>query len=212
MRTQQIGDPEQAEVLVGPFRVVLRGAITGAFDDWAALLGKAPTETGGLTAFTRTRFIHDRIIQRLAIAETTGEFPGLRIAKVKGLHVAILHDRLMLKLKKLNATLRSRNIQTQQTMDFDKQEPLLPSDMGLLTNATGGYVVDRGSSEIAKIVVVCWEGLQRRWVVDLAQEEAGTGGVVITVPAGPVPQSGQPRTRVVDESRADETEAKADDE
>jgi hypothetical protein len=196
MRTQPVFQQTDAEDILGPYRSVLFDAISGSWSDYATVLRERPSETAGMSSFTRTRFIHDRTVHRLAVVEAAGEHPGLRLKKIRQLWVVILDDVLMLKLKKLNAKLRSRNIATGQTKAFDKQDQLLPANAGVLTNATSGYVTDALGSEIVRAVVVCWEGPEKRWEVDLSSS-AAEGGVIVTVPAGPVPTDQRSRTRVI---------------
>ncbi len=59
--------------------------------------------------------------------------PGLRLARINGLNVAILRDSITLKLKKLSTELRSRNIPTAQIEAFDRQQPLIGSSVGVIT-------------------------------------------------------------------------------
>lgn len=199
MRDGQIDDQGDAEDLLGDFGVVLGGAVKSAFSDWGTILRTNPAETGGLSTSARARIIHDRTVHYLAVAEASGDYAGLRLKKIKGLYVVILKDKLMLKLKKLDMNLRSRNIRTGQTTAFDQQKALLPRDFGVLTNATSGYVMDDLGSEIARVVVVCWDGREKRWEVDLLESAGeGEGGIVVTIPAGPVPPEPS-RTRIVAE-------------
>lgn len=102
----------------------------------------------------------------------------------------------MLKLKKLDVSLRSRNIRTGQTTAFNSQTALLPENFGVVTNATSGYVLDPLGSEIVRVVVVCWDGPVKRWEVDLL-DDAGEDGVIVTIPAGPAPVPPD-RTRVIE--------------
>ena len=200
MRDGQIGSHQEAEEFLRDFRGILSGAIVGALSDWDTVLRANPNETGGLSTSARARVIHDRTVHRLGVEEASGSYPGLRLAKIRGLYVVILNDTLMLKLKKLDLNLRSRNIRTGQTAAFDQQSALFPREVGVLTNATSGYVLDALGSELARVVVVCWDGRERRWEVDLL-ESAGEGGVVVTIPASPAPV--RPiRTRIVPERPA----------
>lgn len=196
MRTQ-----DDAEQLLEPFKPVLFGAFTGAFSDWSSLLQRAPEETAGLTKFVRTRYLHDRVVNRLQREELRGSVPGLRVRQINGLQVAVLHDSLMLKFKKLDRNLRSRNIQTGQTVAFNNQVPLVTDGGGLLTNATGGYVLDRGAAELSKLVVVCWDGPSRLWRVDLDAGKAD--GVMVELPAQPyTPPTRRTRVRSGSEEKA----------
>jgi hypothetical protein len=146
-------------------------------------------------------------VHRLAVVETSGDCPGLRLKKINGLFVVILEDKLMLKLKKLNVGLRSRNIRTGQTTAFDCQTSLLGKDFGVVTNATSGYVLDEIGSQIDRVVVVCWDGQTKQWEVDLL-ENAGEDGTVVTIPAAPAPRPS--RTRVIVDAPAEVDEPSAE--
>jgi hypothetical protein len=166
MRTHPV-DREAAVELLSPFSTLLVSATRTAFDDWAFILAKAPTHTGGLTPRTMLSFIHERIVHQLRMAEINGQCPGLRVRRIRGLNVAIVGDRLMVKLKKLDKKYRSRNISTRQTRKFDAQEPLIQGDDLDLTNATSGYVLDEAGAEPLHIVVTCWSGSTNHWTLDL---------------------------------------------
>jgi hypothetical protein len=208
MRDGQIGTPDAAAKFLRPFAAVLDAAVKGAFADWGELLRLNPDKTAGLSTTCRARYIHDRTVHRLAVVEASGDCPGLRLKKIKGLYVVILRDTLMLKLKKLDVSLRSRNIRTGQTTAFDMQGSLLGEGFGAVTNATSGYVLDELGSEIVRVVVVCWDGRAKPWEVDL-REDAGEDGTVITIPAAPAPVAPS-RTRVVIETPAEADESSAE--
>jgi hypothetical protein len=112
-------------------------------------------------------------------------------------NVAILHDELMLKLKKLDSSLRSRNIPTGQTRAFELQESLLPMTAGEVTNAISGYVVDGLGGGIAGLFVVCWDGGHQLWRISLDEEDRGVGGPIVTIPAYPTPSRPERRRTIV---------------
>jgi hypothetical protein len=182
----------EADHLLAPYKAVLLTILHGALDDWHDTLTRQPTTTGGLTARTRASFVHDRAVARLAAA--LGDHPGLRLKKARGgLFVVIVHDRLVLKIKKLDKRLRSRNIATQQTLAFATQEPITGMDgVNSATNATAGYVLDALTADPVNFVIVCWDGGVRLWTVSLA-DEAATGRVV-EIEATPA-DAAQARTR-----------------
>ena len=188
----QITTKADAEKIVRPHAPALSGAIFGALDDWRALLQDNPTPTAGLSTRTQNSYIHDRIVFRLSSLWSENPNGGLRMTRVNGLHVAILNDAVMLKLKKLNVKLRSRNVPTGQTAAFDNQRQLL--DGSLLTNATSGYILDAAKS-VNRAVVVCWEGDQQHWAVDLLNNAADAAHL-FELPASRAP-SNRKRTKVV---------------
>jgi len=195
MRTCVLSQDE-AERAVEPFRNTLASSILGAVEDWEAVLGESPTRTGGLSNFTFTRFVHDRTVHRLQTAQAAGECPGLRMKKVRGLWAAVIDDQMMLKLKKLDSRLRSRNIQTGQTLAFDNQIPLEGFSPRPLTNATSGYVLGKSTRQIERAVVVCWDGDDQHWAIDLLGN-AGSADEVVTLPAAPAPEPTRRRTKIV---------------
>lgn len=196
-----ISTQEQAEAFLKPFKPTLSGAIRGAFEDWSSLLGKAPVETAGLSTQHHRRYIHDRTVFHLNKAELEGAVPGLRLTKARGgLFIVVLRDQMVLKLKKLGITLRSKNIQTGQTRAFDHQVSLLSPDAGRVTNATSGYVPDALSGGPGSLHVVCWDGVIMLWEIPLDEAgESGGSGPLITLPAEPTAPaaSGRRRTKVI---------------
>jgi len=205
MSILHVPDQSAAERVIRPHAEVLRDAVVGAFGDWSSTLQASPKATAGLSVYARTRFIHDRTVARLVAAQASGNHPGLRVTKVEGLWVVVLSDAILLKLKKLSVTLKSRNIQTGQTRKFDRQRPVLLEAAGA-TNATSGYVLDSAAAAPVKLVVVCWEGKQKVWEVDLDAPESGSGQIV-EIPAAPAPP--QRRTKVVKTVETSETEGAA---
>ncbi len=199
MRDGQIKTQATAADFLKPYGPVLADAVRGAYADWGTVLTNNPGETAGLSSTARARFIHDRTVQRLGIVEAAGTCDGLRLVKIHGLYVVMLRDTLMLKLKKLDVSLRSRNIPTRQTTAFAMQGSLLGDGFGTVTNAVSGYVMDPLGSDIDRIVVVCWEADHKHWEIDLL--DAGEdGGTVVTIPASPTPPT--PRTRVIADTPA----------
>ena len=202
MRKLPALDPDQADLLLSPFKALFVSEIRGAFSDWTALLARNPDETSGLTSRTQTTYIHERIVYRLSKAEVSSKFPGLRVRKQRGLVLIIVKDQLALKIKKVNRKLRSRNIRTLQTARFDNQEQLI-AGMPSLTNATLGHVLDEAAAEPIHIVAVCWEGDHQHWAIRLDESE----GLVVELSVEPVgPPKPETGTRVVatDESAKDE--------
>jgi hypothetical protein len=198
---------EQADQLLDPYRPLLLGSLRGAHEDWSDLLAlRGSTRlTEGLSARTRSGYIHDRSVNRLHHAAADGRYPGFRMVKIRGLWVAILRDQMVLKIKKLDKTMRSRNIATLQTRMFDVQAPLI-SAASSATNATTGYVADRATGIAVDFVVVCWDGRTRHWHLPLDKEQTSEGGItrpVVPIGAGPA-GSGvlrRRRTRVVEPSK-----------
>jgi hypothetical protein len=203
--TPPIFTEAQAEEFLRPFKPTLAGAIRGAFRDWGAMLMKAPQETAGLSPYVRARYVHDRTVFHLNKAEVQESCPGLHLVKRHGLYTAELRDQMVLKLKKLDGGLRSRNIQTGQTQAFDTQSLLIPAETGRTTNATSGYVPDALSGSLTSLVVVCWNGRNRLWAVSLDEEQGEAGGPVVEIPAEPaVPRA--PRTKIVKPSERKQAE------
>ncbi len=204
---------QDSRTLIKPYREVLAESLRGAVSDWGALLAlpKSTLLTGGISNRTRAGYIHDRAVYRLQQAEAQGLVPGLRMVKIRGLWVAVVRDQLILKLKKLDQSLRSRNIPTLQTQSFDNQGALLPRKAASVTNATGGYVLDPLTTMPLYIVAVCWDGQNRLWEIPLEDAQGGQAGGAVTLPiaAGPVPPSAsRARTRVTDDkSRTEVDEA-----
>lgn len=206
---------EDSRALIKPYRDVLAQSLRGAVDDWGALLAlpKSAALTGGISPRTRAGYIHDRVVNRLQQIEIQGSVPGLRMVKIRGLWVVVVRDQLILKLKKLDKSLRSRNIPTLQTKSFDEQSSVL-SLAASATNATGGYVLDPLTTMPLYIVAVCWNGRQRLWEIPLEDVEDGQvdGSVTVPLDVGPASPSEKPtRTRIADEARTSKKSDEADE-
>ena len=193
-------DKSRASELLTPYKGVISTSIRSAILDWQKVLAEVPDWTGGLGGRTRSSFIHDRTVYRLRAEEPN--HPGLRLKKIRGLQVLIVHDELVLKLKKLDAKLRSNNVPTIQTSLFNAQG-VLEGTTSTSTKATAGYTLDALNALPTRLVVVCWEGSDRLWTVDL---DEGEEGIVYEIDAEPkdASSSAQTRTRVKDEHKPGE--------
>lgn len=198
---------ETAERLIEPHKGLLAGSIRGAVTDWTSLLSLdgAATLMGGLTPRTRASYVHERVVYRLLQAEASGECDGLRMKRGRGgLWVAIINDQIVLKLKKLDRELKSRNIPTMQTAHFDHQGMMPGLNVPAATNATGGYVLDPLTTMPLRLVVVCWDGLMHQWTINLEAETGEAGGdSMFTLPITGAPAGGRTRTRVIEPTAAE---------
>lgn len=193
--TNHILDEAQASTLLEPVKALLVSELHGAFGDWTTVLRNNPGETGGLGRSARCRFVHDRWVFRLKTAMASGKYPTLRLDRRNQLNLVVVGDKIALKLKKLDPGLRSRNIQTNQTVAFDNQELVVPSEFGRMTNATSGYVLDEHGAVPVQIVVVCWDGETKVWDLRLDGE---AGGVTLEIgAANPSEAPDKTRTRIV---------------
>ena len=193
---------ESAAALLKPHLGTLLQTIEDSLGDWHKLLSESPTLTGGLTGRTRANFVHDRMVIRLSAV--LSEHPGLRVKRKGQLILVIVEDQMVLKLKKLDKRLRSRNVRTTQADNFFKQE-MLDESVFEGTNATAGYVLDKLSAMPTNMVVVCWHNEAKLWEIDMNDDESGKGGVLVVFDGGPGNDDvgSASRTRVRDEAKPD---------
>lgn len=152
--------------LLQPYLVALSAALRKGFDRYQ---NDYPP---------RVRADHDSAaaamcIHRHVIAELTSDveaIAGVNMVRARGLHAVNLHDRAVLRIKKMNDEGRSVSYPTPQARDFDRQLPL-PFVPPAATRLTFGYEPDLAFSAIVRILVSCPLGPSIHWCAQIHDED-----------------------------------------
>lgn len=160
---------EAAEAALGPENLDrLRRCVAGAVDGYFKSL--SPDQRADLGPRTRASAIHD--FMRREAERTFAMIPRVACLDVRGLFVLNFDDRVVVRFKKLEADLRSRGLETQQSLGFVEQGELEGIPAGV-PHLEAGYVLNGLQTGYASIYLVCPDGLRsNRWTMELHAPEA----------------------------------------
>jgi hypothetical protein len=167
--------------ILGPFLQRLAQCIAQAWRDLEQIPAMIRAD---MSPRSRAAMVNDRIV-----VHARREFerdPSVAFTRGRGgLFLLAIRGSFLLRFKKLDAKLRSRNIPTTQASLFEQQHSLeLPGMPPAMTHLNAGYILNRMQTEIAATYVTCPVGKRIEWSVDLASVSFGD---VVTMP---------PRTKV----------------
>ena len=114
--------------------------------------------------------VHRHILNDIEIE--IAEIRGLALINVRGLMVLNVHDRALLRFKKMDEEGHSSSYPTDQARNFDRQLPL-PGLPQAATRLTFGYEPDLAFSTIVRILVACPLGARTHWCAQVSEELGG---------------------------------------
>lgn len=185
----------EAESLIKPHYQLLLGCYKDAWSQWQRLEAEEPD----LGARTRATYLSDRIWYLVKLRFQGVD--GVRVFENTTIRVLIIDERLMIRFKKLDKRLRSKNVQTKQQVLWVLQLPI--PDIPDMPRLTFGYVLNRLQTDIERFAVTMPKGKSVAWWLDVVLDE---GDSVVTPFAMPVEEP--KRTRTVKPKTVDR---KADD-
>lgn len=153
-----------------------RPLLTPFFDRLARCVTSAVAHYNGLPAEerlwhkrrTRANIINDWMVRYAR--EVFADDANVRFIERHSHTRLVLADRFEVRLKKLDHNLRSHNVPTQQVMAFLYQlQPLLPG-FEPMTNIIVGYRWNMLQTEITGVYIVCPQGSQNEWVLEISTE------------------------------------------
>lgn len=137
-------------------------------DSFAQFVREHSQMRHGYSKRTEANIVHDLIRARL-IAELR-DVPGWTTRMIlKQLFLLEFEDKYRIKLKKLDPNLRSRNIPTQNVLDFMFQV-VQPSLFPDATSLVLGYQLNVAETEVKSVWITCPNGEGRHWEWELAQQ------------------------------------------
>ena len=115
--------------------------------------------------------VHRHILEEVEFA--IDGLGGLALVNARGLMVLNVHDRALLRFKKMDEEGHSASYPTQQAKSFDRQLPL-PNLPPSATRLTFGYEPDLAFSEIVRLLTACPLGPRTLWCAQITEEVPGT--------------------------------------
>lgn len=153
---------DEAVTVLKPYLDKLRECVVLAWDDYI-------TQYNDLrfphTSRTRANIIHD--LMCLHAKRQFAPIKGVHIRETNGLFLVDFHGELQIRFKKLNRSMKSSNIPTQQTLHFFEQLELegIPSATRLVI----GYILDEAQTQIRTVVITCPKGQEIEWYLELEE-------------------------------------------
>ena len=123
--------------------------------------------------------VHRHVLDEVTVA--TDGLRGLTMVDVRGLVVLNIHDRVVIRFKKMDEEGKSVSYPTEQAKNYDRQLPL-PELPAAATRLTFGYEPDLAFSAIVRVLVACPLGPRAHWCVQVNEEEAGAASWVDITP------------------------------
>ncbi len=154
----------------------LRASVIGAFNRYHETPAHILAEHDERAA---TSGVHSHIVHE--IARAFSDVAGASVLNVQGLKVLNLHDRVVLRFKKVSETGRHKNHVSRQQIRFDRQLTL-PGLPPAATKLTLGYETDPAFAEIVRVTVGCplGHGTAPLWLAQINHIEAAPAWEDIT--------------------------------
>lgn len=161
---------DEAEEILEPHVNTLWDCLSRAFQRVQDELAEDPERRAAYDASTQAAMVYHWFAR--FVAQAYEDVVDVDVAKQGRMIRIRLDQRLVLRFKKLDDALRSRNVRTntQAEMYFQYEiDGVLP-----VTNVTLGYTVDGLGQNMTGIYFTCPVGWSRnKWVINLAGEESG---------------------------------------
>lgn len=167
----------EAERILTPYKDILSKCVFNACSDYFSLLAYVPHPIKSRTIAT---LIYD-FIEAHAKKELDG-LDGVQLLSIDGLFMAVLHDKVVLRFKKLNGNKMPSNIPTKQTLDYMNQQLDLPN-MPLHASLIVGYELDRLKTKLQEVTITCPNGDKNLWSFNL---HGAPGAEIIDLPFTPL--------------------------
>lgn len=160
-----------------PYLPVLIGSVRRGFATYQELYPERVKAAHDNAAAAKN--VHRHVLEEITIAvEGLG---GLSMVNARGLMVLNVHDRALLRFKKMDEEGNSASYPTEQARNFDRQLPL-PNLPAAATRLTFGYEPDLAFSAIVRVLAACPLGPRTHWCVQINEEDAGVASWVDITP------------------------------
>lgn len=151
-----------------PYLSVLAAIVRRGF---ATYQDKYPSEVKAAhDGAAAAKCIHRHVLEELAIG--IDGLSGLAIVNARGLMVLNVHDRAVLRFKKMDEEGYSSSYPTDQAKRFDRQLSL-PHIPPAATRLTFGYETDLAFSTIVRILAACPLGPRTHWCAQITEDVPG---------------------------------------
>lgn len=161
----------EAQRIVGPHFGALFDIITSPWTEYMAEY--TDKQRAKHCATTRAAILHDLTVHKAAAYFTV--IPGSRVFDALGLKIFTIEDdpqSVAIRFKKLDEQLLSRNQPTGQVSRFRRQEQM--DFLGAAYHLEAGYVLDKNATRIEMASVVCPNGNNNFWDIELTATTAVT--------------------------------------
>jgi hypothetical protein len=154
----------EARRIVGPHFGGLFDTVAGAWSEYGTEY--SATQRAKHCQVTRASIVHDLMVARAADYFT--RIPTSRVLDIRGMKVFTLEDgrnQVAIRFKKFDRHLLSRNQPTEQVEAFRGQRQLV--EVGAAFHLEAGYMLDRQEINIEQVSLVCPNGPDVFWDIEL---------------------------------------------
>lgn len=123
--------------------------------------------------------VHRHVLAEVMMA--SDGLHGLAVVDARGLNILNIHDRAVIRFKKMDEEGHSASYPTAQARDFDRQLPL-PEIPPAATRLTFGYEPDLAFSAIVRVLLACPLGPRAHWCVQVNEESGEAASWVDITP------------------------------
>lgn len=157
-------------MVLEPYLPALAGCVRRGFATYQDSEHYSPLARAAHDNAAAAKNVHRHILEEITIE--IAERSGLAMVNARGLIVLNVHDRALLRFKKMDEEGQSVSYPTRQQRQFDRQLPL-PNLPSAATRLTFGYEPDLAFSSIIRIMVACPLGPSSHWCVQINEDDAG---------------------------------------
>lgn len=156
----------EAQADLGPYTERLRRCVQAAIDTYQAEMGQYAYRH---SKRTQASLVHDYMVD--AVTTEFANEPGVTWTTKRNLFTVNFFNKYLIKLKKHDRRLRTRNIATQLVLDWLEQKQLeLPGMPDAATNLHLGYQPGMSLSQ-SRYWLSCPDGSSLEWTWELAASE-----------------------------------------
>lgn len=173
----------EARRLLGPYFSDLVAINEHGFREWERLGGLDRTLRASLSPRARANFIYDHMVAEAR--RRLGGKPGVVLCDNRGFLTIHIGSEFVIRLKKLDARGKSRNVPTRQQWLWSRQRHMF--GLGQETRVTAGYQLNALATGILDIKLVCPNGGGNAWGFSVLKE--GDNGTqtssIVPLPTAP---------------------------
>jgi hypothetical protein len=156
--------------VVQPYLPMLAGAIRRGFEKYQSIDNYSALAKAAHDNAAAAKNVHRHILEEITV-DIAG-LGGLALINARGLMVLNIHDRALLRFKKMDEEGRSASYPTEQARKFDQQLPL-PNLPPAAARLTFGYEPDLAFSTIVRVLTACPLGPRTHWCAQVVEDHDG---------------------------------------
>lgn len=127
--------------------------------------------------WTRASLVRDHIVEQ--VKKVFDEIEGIKIIQKRGLLLVSIEGKLLLRFKKFDRRMLTRNNPTQQAFRFSEQLSI-PGFPPAATNINVGYMPNELWTDVFKVLITCPNGSASiNWYIDITSDVKSVSPLVL---------------------------------